>query len=221
MSYFLIDATPCKLSLSLFFFFESYKHSSALFDGVIDSESLILAGLVFLAILGRIRVMFNPIFYHCWGNDLLTTLTHATWLFGFCFFLVSRMVKNLPATWDTPLQYSCLENSMDRGAWWAIYSLWGCKELDTTEWLTLSLPHNYIFFSYLPFPILGTWLWLAWPSTPEASHTARQLAIGWTAFGEEPTIFTQLLPGAQGPMHKTLSQQVIIMCFSLENGLSM
>ena len=26
-----------------------------------------------------------------------------------------------------PLQYSCLENPMDRGAWW------GCKELDTTE----------------------------------------------------------------------------------------
>ena len=46
------------------------------------------------------------------------------------------MVKNLPAMWDTqvqslgwedslekelatPLQYSCLENSVDRGAWWA------------------------------------------------------------------------------------------------------
>ena len=46
------------------------------------------------------------------------------------------MVKNLPAMWETwvrflcwedspgegtgnPLQYSCLENSMDRGAWWA------------------------------------------------------------------------------------------------------
>ena len=28
------------------------------------------------------------------------------------------------------LQYSCLENSMDRGTWWAI---WGLKELDTTE----------------------------------------------------------------------------------------
>ena len=26
-----------------------------------------------------------------------------------------------------PLQYSCLENSMDRGAWWAIYSPWGCR----------------------------------------------------------------------------------------------
>ena len=44
--------------------------------------------------------------------------------------------KNLPAVWETwvqsgmgrypgegnsnPLQYSCLENSMDRGAWWAV-----------------------------------------------------------------------------------------------------
>ena len=32
-----------------------------------------------------------------------------------------------------PLQYSCLENSMDRGAWWAIYSPWSLKELDMTE----------------------------------------------------------------------------------------
>ena len=31
-----------------------------------------------------------------------------------------------------PLQYSCLKNPMD--------SLWGHTELDTTEWLTLSLP---------------------------------------------------------------------------------
>ena len=29
------------------------------------------------------------------------------------------------------LQYSCLENPMDGGAWWA--SPWGCKESDTTE----------------------------------------------------------------------------------------
>ena len=28
-----------------------------------------------------------------------------------------------------PLQYSCPENPMDRGAWWA---LWGHKELDRT-----------------------------------------------------------------------------------------
>ena len=62
------------------------------------------------------------------------------------------MVKNLPAVQETGfdpwvrkipwkgngyrLQYSCLENTMDRGAWWAIYSPWGLKELDTTERLT-------------------------------------------------------------------------------------
>ena len=34
-----------------------------------------------------------------------------------------------------PLQYSCLENSMDREAWWAT-ACGGCKELDTTEQLT-------------------------------------------------------------------------------------
>ena len=36
------------------------------------------------------------------------------------------------------LQYSCLENSMDRGAWWAI-AQWGSKELNTTEQLSTVL----------------------------------------------------------------------------------
>ena len=35
-----------------------------------------------------------------------------------------------------PLQYSCLENSMDKGAWWATG---GCKESDTSDQVTLSL----------------------------------------------------------------------------------
>ena len=35
-----------------------------------------------------------------------------------------------------PLQYSCLENCMDRGAWWAPF---GHKEPDVTKQLTLSL----------------------------------------------------------------------------------
>ena len=38
---------------------------------------------------------------------------------------------------DYPLQYSCLENSMDRGTWWG--TVHGIAELDMTELLTLSL----------------------------------------------------------------------------------
>ena len=71
---------------------------------------------------------------------------------------VALVVKNLPANaGDTkdvgsipglgrspgeghgnPLQYSCLENSMDRGAW---QGPWGCKEWYTTEatWLAPSI----------------------------------------------------------------------------------
>ena len=37
-----------------------------------------------------------------------------------------------------PLQYSCLQNPVDRGAWWATGHE-GHKESDTTERLTLSL----------------------------------------------------------------------------------
>ena len=43
-----------------------------------------------------------------------------------------------------PLQCSCLENPMDRRAWQV--TVWGCKESDTTEELTLQynirLSHN-------------------------------------------------------------------------------
>ena len=34
---------------------------------------------------------------------------------------------------DNPLQYSCLGNSVDRGAWWTTNSSWGRKESDMTE----------------------------------------------------------------------------------------
>ena len=65
------------------------------------------------------------------------------------------MVKNLPAMQETqvqslalgrspgeengyPFQYSCLENSMNRGAWWS--RVHGAhKELGVTDRLTLSL----------------------------------------------------------------------------------
>ena len=42
---------------------------------------------------------------------------------------------------NNPLQYSCLENSMDRGAWWApVHGLH--KELNMTEKLSLSEESN-------------------------------------------------------------------------------
>ena len=41
-----------------------------------------------------------------------------------------------------PLQYSCLENSMDRGAWQA--TVHGVAELDTTKHMCMSLIHNII-----------------------------------------------------------------------------
>ena len=70
------------------------------------------------------------------------------------------MIKNLPANaGDTgsiprsgrspgegngnPLRYSCLENSMDRGAWWATFGAivhGAAKELDTTERLKQQIP---------------------------------------------------------------------------------
>ena len=50
------------------------------------------------------------------------------------------MVESSDKTWSrgggngNPLQYSCLETPMDRGAWWA--TVHGVAELDMTEQLT-------------------------------------------------------------------------------------
>ena len=73
----------------------------------------------------------------------------------------SSVVKNLPANpgaagdagsipgsarstgeWNgNPLQYSCWDNPMDRGAWWATVH-GSCKESETTEQLSV---HEHYF----------------------------------------------------------------------------
>ena len=52
-----------------------------------------------------------------------------------------------------PLQYSCLENSMDRGAWWVTKVHVVAKALDTTDQLTLSL-FSLHPTTYSPHPFL-------------------------------------------------------------------
>ena len=48
-------------------------------------------------------------------------------------FLIPGLGRSPGGRNGNPLQYSCVKNPMDRGAWWATYSPQGCKELDTTE----------------------------------------------------------------------------------------
>jgi len=49
--------------------------------------------------------------------------------------LVPGLGRSLGGGYGNP-QYSCLGSPMDRETWWATYSPWGPKELDTTERLS-------------------------------------------------------------------------------------
>ena len=82
----------------------------------------------------------------CW-EFLITAsvslrLTRWLWQLRICLqcrrLRISPWVRKIP--WrrnGNPLQNSCLENFMNRGAWWA--TVHEVSESDTTEWLTLWL----------------------------------------------------------------------------------
>ena len=50
---------------------------------------------------------------------------------------------------------------MDRGAWWATYSPWGCQELDMTEQLTREGNGTPVQYSCLENPMDGEAWWAA------------------------------------------------------------
>ena len=61
---------------------------------------------------------------------------------------------------SNPLQYSWLENSMDRRAWRATIHPWGRKELDMTEWLSVHFLTCVSIFSSV-----CVWIAFAWENT--------------------------------------------------------
>ena len=81
-----------------------------------------------------------------------------------------------------PLQYSCLENPIDRGAWWAtIHGVW--KELDTTEWLTVFTPlhslqgseyeNKQTHFSHMRITHFAMFLGIADMEMPELGYSGQ------------------------------------------------
>ena len=73
-----------------------------------------------------------------WGYSVLSIMSSLISEFsilGYTYWYFREIDKNsLREMHGNPLQYSCLENSMDRGAWWAIVH-GVTKESDTTELL--------------------------------------------------------------------------------------
>ena len=73
---------------------------------------------------------------------------------------MAQLVKNLPAMqetwvrslgWEDPLEKGKATHSS--GEFHGLYSPWGHKELDTTEWLSLALSVNLKLFLLHPIKI--------------------------------------------------------------------
>ena len=82
---------------------------------------------------------FHVILSHVWGFPGVSDGKESACNIG-DLNLISGSGRSPGEGNGNPLQYSCLENPMDRGAWWAAVH-WVTKESDTTERVT------FYFFS--------------------------------------------------------------------------
>ena len=116
-----------------------------------------------------LKIAPNSVFNHIFKNEIVIQffLLVWWWLTNIWASRVVLVVKNLPANTEdirdaglisgsgrslggghsNPLQYSCLENSMDRGAWRAtVYE--AAKSWTWLKWLSMHECNKYIFLSF-------------------------------------------------------------------------
>ena len=84
------------------------------------------------------------------GIDAHISLAHSLVFSSACWFQINAvLIPCFPCLFIHPLQYSCLENPMDRGAWWAavdrVTKSW---QLSTHKWADLHLPRWTKYISY-------------------------------------------------------------------------
>ena len=147
---------------------------------------------------GVLRFMGSQRVGHDWVTELnwsvtweiITEIVILSWVT--CILLsgnIDKTIKKIGVGYGTPLQYSCLENSMDRGAWWAIVhgvakswtqlSDWAHRETrdsmpDAQYWFSFQIYYCvYYIFRQLQLSLKTllttsclsrTFLYIVWPS---------------------------------------------------------